>query len=498
MPFVVDATGRGLPTATLARRGLIATVVLVVVVVLLLMQYKGAFRSVFPAVALVADVGDGLAAGADVKLRGALVGTVGGIAVRPADDPGGRDLHEIDLQLRPDMAAGIPAGVTARVVPTNVFGAPSVELLDPTTPTGVMLTRGGVIRGDTSQGTLQLQTVLNRLNTLLRAVRPAQLNSALTNIAQGLRGRGARIGSITGRLDAYLSTLNGHTDDFSADLRLLGPDLRALADDAPALLDTVDNVVVTSRTIVEKRQRLVDTLTGATRTADRLDDFLDDNHDRVIRLVRDGATVTGTLAPQRDLIARSLISLGKGAGQFGAAINPRTSGALDIQFVLTPFSPYTAADCPRYPGADGPNCGDRTPPPGTLPRSFPFYQGVPTPPAPLPAPPEAFSRMFAPGGPGGDRNDHGDDGPNDRPNDHGGDHPGAPAGPPTPGGLPGMFPSMSPSAYRDAAPGGSVGPVGSPAELGTINALLGLPGGGSAGALLLGPLLRGATVAVAS
>jgi virulence factor Mce-like protein len=482
VPFVVDATGRGLPTATLARRGLIATLLLVVAVALLLMQYRGAFRSVFPAVALVADVGDGLAAGADVKLRGALVGTVGGVAVRPADGPGGQDLHEIDLQLRPDLADGIPAGVTARVVPTNVFGAPSVELLDPARPTGVMLARGGVIRGDTSQGTLQLQTVLNRLNTLLRAVRPAELNAALTNIAQGLRGRGARIGSITGRLDSYLTTLNGHTDDFSADLRLLGPDLRALADDAPQLLDTVDNAVVTTRTIAAQRQHLVDTLTGATRTADTLDDFLSDNNDRVVRLVRDGARVTRTLAPQRDLIARSLISLGKGAGQFGVAINPRTHGALNLQFVLTPFQPYTAADCPRYPGAAGPNCGDRIPPPGALPPSFPFYQGVPTPPAPLPAPPEAFTRMFAPGG--------------DRGGQAGGRSDPDGARPPAPGGLPGMFPSMSPSGFRDAGPGGSVGPVGSPAEVGTINALLGTPGGGSAGALLLGPLLRGAAVAV--
>jgi len=63
-------------------------------------------------------------------------------------------------------------------------------------------------------------------------VHPAQLNVALTNISQGLPGRGAKIGSIVGRLDPYLTTLNGHTDDFSADLALLGTDLQGVADAA--------------------------------------------------------------------------------------------------------------------------------------------------------------------------------------------------------------------------------------------------------------------------
>ncbi|HEX4252491.1 MAG TPA: MCE family protein [Pseudonocardia sp.] len=455
MPYVADATGRGLPAATLARRGFVALLLVIAVIALLLMQYRGVFRSVFPATAVVTDVGDGVTAGADVKLRGALVGSVGAVGVQPTED--GLTKHVIDLQLRPDLAIGIPAGVTARVVPTNVFGAPSVELLDPETPTGTNLARGAVIQGDTSEATLQLQTVMTQLNKVLRAVHPAQLNVALTNIAQGLRGRGAKIGSIVSRLDPYLTTLNEHTDDFSADLRLLGTDLQGLADAAPALLDTVDNAVVTTKTIVDKQHELADTLTGATHTADGVHDFLSDNDDRIIRLVGDGRGVTSILADQHNLITSSLLSLGQGTGQLGAAINPRGGGSLSLQFTLTPFAPYTAADCPRYPGLNGPNCGNSVPPPGALPPSFPFYQGIPAPPPLLPK-------------------NTGDSDTSAQSS------------------LPGMFPSISPSSYP--APGGTVGPVGSAAETRTIDALLGAKNGGAAGVLLLGPIVRGATVVV--
>jgi len=460
VPFVVDATGRGLPTATLAKRGVLAFLLVIVVIALLLMQYRGVFRSVFPATAVVTDVGDGLTAGADVKLRGALVGAVSAVGVAPADTPGGLPLHEITLQLKPALAAGIPAGVTARVVPTNVFGAPSVELLDPPTPTGGALARGGVIRGDTSEATLQLQTVMSQLNKVLRAVHPAQLNVALTNISQGLQGRGAKIGSIIGRLDPYLTTLNGHSDDFSADLQLLGTDLQGLADAAPALLDTVDNAVVTTKTIVDKRDDLVHTLTEGTDTADELHGFLSDYDDRIIRVVRDGSDIARVLAPQRDVITHSLISLSGALAKLGTGLDPRTGGSLDLQISLLPFAPYTAADCPRYPGLSGPNCGDKVPPPGALPKSFPFYQGIPPPPPLLP------KSTGADGVP-----------------ESGG-----------PDSLPGMFPSFSPSGFQTPAAGGSVGPVGSAAEVGTIDALLGRANGGAAGTLLLGPILRGATV----
>lgn len=399
MPYVADVSGRGPSTPALARRGVIALGVLIVLTILLLMRYQGAFQPVFPAVALVGDVGDGVRAGADVKLRGALVGIVGDVRLRP--NPGGAPVHEVDLRLRPEMAAGIPVGVTARVVPTNVFGAPSVELLDPAEPASrPRLARGAVIAGDRSAGTLQLQTVLNQLNTVLSSVSPAKLNVALTNISQALQGRGEKIGSIITRSDHYISTLNAHTPEFTADLALLGTDLQTLADISPALLDAVDNAVVSTRTIVEERSKLAATLTGATATADRTDDFLSDAEDRIVKVTDDLNPITHVLADQHKDIARSLASVEDGTRKLGEAFRQQ-GGGLALQISLTPFSPYTAKDCPRYGKMAGPNCDDQVPTPGALPSAFPFYQRIPDPPPGLgplskPFPPSSKAQDRAP------------------------------------------------------------------------------------------------------
>ncbi|MGQ0482109.1 MAG: MCE family protein [Pseudonocardia sp.] len=390
MPYVVDLSGRGPSTATLARRGVVAVAVLTALVAAMLMRYQGSFESVFPATALVDDIGDGVRAGADVKLRGALVGSVGEVRVLP--NPGGLPGHEVALRLRPELAEDIPAGVTARIVPTNVFGSPSVELLDPARPTGVTLARNAVIPGDRSSETLQLQSVLDRLDRVLSAVEPARLNSALTNIAQALRGRGGKIASIIGRADAYVTTLNAETETFTADLALLGADLQALAESSPALLDTVDNAVVTTRTFVEQRDQLTAALTAATGVAGEVDAFLDESGDRFVRLADSGRGVVRTVAGNGPEIPRSLESIGVGARKLSVGFD-QDAGGLELLFTLTPFAPYTARDCPRYPGASGPNCGDPVPQPGSSPPSFPLPQAPPESPAFGPLSPEGERRQ---------------------------------------------------------------------------------------------------------
>ena len=498
MPYVVDVTGRGPATATLARRGVIALALLAALVTVLLLQYRGAFRGTFPVRANVADVGDGVTEGADVKLRGVLVGSVR--AVHPSPRPGELPSHDLDLDLQPAMAAGIPSGVTARVVPTNVFGAPSLELLDPPGYTGApgtrYLTRGEVIPGDSSAGTLQLQTVLNQFDRLLLASHPAELNVALTNLSQALQGRGAKLGSLLSRGDRYLTALNGHTDDFTADLRLLDTTVAGLANTAPELLDTVQNAVVTAKTVVDKREQLARVLSGAIDTTRDADDFVSDNSSRIITLLGDGADVTRTLAGESRFIPISLTSIGQGTRALATTLE-RPNGNLNLSILLTPFRPYTAADCPRYPGLAGPNCGNKVPPTGPPPIPGPSLPGSAPPGAPaLPKPPGSPAPPSLPGlgrispdnPPAAGDNAPRLPGADSRPNDLFG----------------GLFPGASPSGYTPApgssvpaaSEGGLVGPVGGATEARTVARLMGGSGDGSAAVLLLGPLVRGATVVV--
>lgn len=353
MSYVADSTGRELPVGAFARRGGIALIVLAAVLFVLFLQYRGAFRATFPATALVGDVGDGVSAGADVKLRGVLVGSVREVGLRV--EPGKAPLHSLVLDLKPAAAQQIPAGVTARVIPTNTFGSPGLELLDPAgaNPYGPRLVRGAVIAGDNSQRTLQLQTVLSELERVLKAIHPAELNVALTNVSQSLQGKGADIGKLIGASDHYLTVLNGQTQTFSTDLQLLGPDLEVFHAAAPGLLDTVDNGSVTAKTIVDTRGRLDDTLSRANDAVGRVDDFLRDNDHDLLRLFGNGRPIARLLADQRREIPRSLASLGQATALLRQGLG---GGGLNLSGTLTPFTPYTSADCPRYPGLDGPNC----------------------------------------------------------------------------------------------------------------------------------------------
>ena len=107
-----------------------------------------------PYVRVVADlvnVGDGLPQRSDVKYHGVLVGMVD--SVTPAADGNPNFVH---IDLKPEYAQSIPSGVTARVVPSNVFAVSSVQLVD--RGAGPAIRAGAKIREDTELPTVLFQT----------------------------------------------------------------------------------------------------------------------------------------------------------------------------------------------------------------------------------------------------------------------------------------------------------------------------------------------------
>lgn len=355
MASFMDPTGRGPSTATLFVRGTIYLSIVALVAVLLLMQAGGAFHRFVDATAVVSSVGDGLDPGADVKLRGVLVGKVGEID----SEPGGAQ-HVIQLHLELEHAVGIPASVRARIIPTNIFGQPSVELVagtDDRTP----LRPDAVIPGDDSQAALQLQTAISNLQRLITTVEPSKLNATLSSIKQALHGRGEQIGGMIDRLDRYLGKLNPQSERFGRLLHTAGTALQGLEASAPDLLDTVDGLLPTTRTVVDKRREFVATLTGADALLGTVDGFVDRNSERIITVLHGSKSVVAALAADADAVPRSFRALAKGAKALVSVFDD-DSGRLGIglTFSLSPYDPYTAADCPRYPGLDGPNCGQAT------------------------------------------------------------------------------------------------------------------------------------------
>jgi phospholipid/cholesterol/gamma-HCH transport system substrate-binding protein len=190
--------------------------VVVGLIALVFAQFSGAFAAGASVRTVQHDAGDALVPGSDVKLRGVVVGRVTGVH-RVLGKPGA----DIDLLIDPGRVSSVPAGVTARILPANVFGQDFVELLPPANP-GPHIHSGVQIPEDTSAQSLELSDVFQKLYRVLTAVQPAKLASALGALAEALNGRGDQINSVIGRSNTYLSQL-------SPELPVLEHDITAFA-----------------------------------------------------------------------------------------------------------------------------------------------------------------------------------------------------------------------------------------------------------------------------
>ena len=113
------------PTVSCSAAAWLLLVVAALATATLLVKSTGRLDPYVRVVADLVNVGDGLPQRSDVKYHGVLVGVVD--SVTPAADGNPNFVH---IDLNPEYAQSIPAGVTARVVPSNVFAVSSVQLVD--------------------------------------------------------------------------------------------------------------------------------------------------------------------------------------------------------------------------------------------------------------------------------------------------------------------------------------------------------------------------------
>jgi phospholipid/cholesterol/gamma-HCH transport system substrate-binding protein len=300
--------------------------------------------------AQLVDAGGSRAGGADVKMRGVIVGKVSGISRGPE---GG---VRVGITMPHDRLDNVPENVVARILPATVFGTSFVDLVVRGAPSAEALQAGAVIPADRRQGTLELQQALDDIDGLVTALGPAELSSAIGSAAQALDGRGARIGSLFVRLDDFLGMVNGKLPVLRSDLRKLHENLLLANDVAPDLLAATGDVLVTARTVVDQQAALVRLLTGATTLSNRATDFLAanqallvrflDNADVLLDAVHDNrhAGITEALATNR-MLQRKLDSI----------LDHGFADTL-VKIELDPPAPYTSADCPRFGTARGDNC----------------------------------------------------------------------------------------------------------------------------------------------
>jgi phospholipid/cholesterol/gamma-HCH transport system substrate-binding protein len=333
-----------------ARRGLVALTAGALVLTVVWLRASGAVGGPDHVVAQLADAGGSLGSGADVKIRGVIIGKVDEISRGPA---GG---VRVGIAVRGNRLDQVPDNVVARILPATVFGTSFVDLVTQGEPSHDALRAGAVIPADTTQGTLELQQALDDIDALVKALGPADLASAIGSVAQALDGRGDQLGTTIDLAADYLARLNPKMPQVREDVRKLAANLELVAEVAPDLLAATDDALVTARTVVSQQAAIATLIRGGTALTTQADEFLRHHRPGLVRFVQNAALLLDVIHANRhagitgSIQTNRLLSEKVGSVVQHGFINAVTTFLLDVP----PY--YTSADCPRVGVARGDNC----------------------------------------------------------------------------------------------------------------------------------------------
>lgn len=342
--------------ATLAIRGVIGIAVMAVVVGLLVLVGRGAFLERFDATVLLDNAGGSLVEGADVKYDGVVVGQVRSIGFgEPIETTAGRPSIELGVQFDPEISKDLPDDVMARVLPATVFGTSFVELVSAGTGDG-LLSEGQTIAQDTTEETLELQQVLDSIDSIVTALGPADLATTLRNLSQALDGNGEQLGQTIERLGGYLTELNPEFPQVRRNLELLSSNLEAFEQYAPDLFAATDDALVAARALIEQEQDFTALVANGSGTFDDTKALLDENEQALVDTLLRTAVVVDVLYDERDQVVTAVLAAADMGRAFTEAMSYGRYLRIDANLVLTGPRPYGAADCPRYGDLAGGGC----------------------------------------------------------------------------------------------------------------------------------------------
>lgn len=329
-------------------RGLAFVVVILAAMSLSVLAYRKAFTPATWVTLHASRAGLQLSAGADVKVRGAIVGDVREIT---ADGSGAA----LRLALDPAAAGGIPANVVARLLPKTLFGERYVDLVPPPNPAGTPIRSGAVITQDRSESAVELERVLDNALPLLQAIRPDHLAATLGALAYALEGRGERLGTDLVALDTLLTQLNREMPTIAEDVRRLAEVASGYDGAAEDLLAILRDITVTATTVADQRAQLAGFLADATELADSTRVFLDRYDDQLIQLGEVTRPVLELLAiysPEYPCLFRGVVALQPQAERVFS------TGRMHITLEITKDNGkyVRGRDDPSYGAQNGPNC----------------------------------------------------------------------------------------------------------------------------------------------
>ena len=339
--------------AVVRRRlqGVAFLVVLALLLGLTVALYTKAFTDTARVLLRADTAGSQLQEASDVKVRGVVVGEVRSVE---ADADGAT----IELGIRPRYLEQIPADVTARLLPKTLFGERYVSLVVPERPSPERLADGAEISQDRTENAVELQRVIDDLLPLLRAVQPQDLSYTLGAVAAALRGRGEDLGENLASLGGYVGELNTVLPELQADISGLADVADIYTSAADDILGVLDDLAVTSRTLVDQSEQLRRTFTVVGSSSVTAAGFLEANERDLISLAATSRPVLGTFAEYSPVYPCLLDGLARFQPMITEAFGGDGDPALNLDIVVTlpPRNPYRPGDQPAYLDRSGPDC----------------------------------------------------------------------------------------------------------------------------------------------
>ncbi|MFD4259878.1 MCE family protein [Streptomyces sp. NPDC058534] len=325
--------------------------------------YDKEFTDSDPVVVETGSAGNQMHPGAEVKLRGVVVGEVRAI---DATGAGAR----LTLAMKPGSLDHVPSDVRAQMLPTTLFGERFVALVPPENPSAEPLAAGAVVPQDRSANAIELQQVLDNVLPMLTAVQPQKLAATLSAVSQALEGRGERLGETLSLLDEHLEEFNPNLPALNRDLKELVKVSHVYADAAPDIITALTDFTTTSGTLAEQEAELAATLGATTRTSEDVTAFLRKNRDNIIRLSATSRPTLELLAEYSSAFPCTLRALAEFVPAMDKALGKGTDRPgihVDVTTVPSRGAYRPGRDTPVYDSGGGPRCPS-VPYVGSLPR----------------------------------------------------------------------------------------------------------------------------------
>ncbi len=339
-----------LSRAQYAKRGLVAIVLVALVLLVIFGKSSGVIGGPDKISAQLANAGGSLASGADVKMRGIIIGKVSGIS--RGDDGGVR----VGIAMNGGELGKIPDNVVARILPATVFGTSYVDLTTHGPSAPKPLHAGAVVPPDTTQGTLELQKALDDIDTLVKVLQPAKLNSTLSAIAMSLDGRGDEIGSMIDELDGFVRKVEPLVPVIKSDIAKLPANLEIIEKAAPDFFDGLQDTLGPLHTIAAHSKELATLLTGGRQVADEAGALTAKVRPDLVRFINKSAQVLQVYYEERRAAFTNAFAVIRMVSSKLTTIVHH--GWIDNTIVIQQAKPpnYTSKDCPTFGSARG-NCG---------------------------------------------------------------------------------------------------------------------------------------------